>query len=539
MTVVFVEAGDEENLSVRYLASSVEEKGHRAVVLSCSRASEMNAVAEAVHGIKPDIVAISLAFQSMSDVYFQLIEDIRSSGYPGHIIVGGHFPTFDYGRILESQRGIDSIGRFEGEETITQLCEAIMGQRHLSSVLNLVYREGSCLRENETKKKFPDLDSLPFPKRCEKSQVRLGEEFATVISSRGCWHSSCLYCSIGAFHSPKGCRFALRSSKNVAREISMLYLERGVRVIQFHDDNFVLKTRRQTRERLDALRQDILSEGVDIDKLAFLIKARPDVVDDEVARSCGELGVAGCFLGIENASQTGLRSLIRGASIDELETSLNAMRENRIAVTYNLLIFHPNATLDEIDDNMLFVKEHMDLPFDFGRAEVVSGSPLERMLEKNQMLKGSWPHWTYEIGDELVERMFRINHLTFRSPGSLYPRLAESSIALAYQAHTLTRLHPGARAEMLLSRSNTLIEETNRFVLEMMLKMYDLTLAESTEDEVASMNRGLKTGCRKLLDEDAVLRRKMERLTTSDRIFSAFGVGGHAQNRIIGSILGF
>ena len=89
--------------------------------------------------------------------------------------------------------------------------------------------------------------------RNDRPQVRLGENFATLVASRGCWHSACAYCCIGAFHAKKkGPRHALRSVENIAKEIAWLYHKQGVRLFQFHDDNFLqANMKRTTIERLD------------------------------------------------------------------------------------------------------------------------------------------------------------------------------------------------------------------------------------------------------------------------------------------------
>ena len=68
--------------------------------------------------------------------------------------------------------------------------------------------------------------------------------------------------------------------------------------------------------------------------------------------------------------------------------------------------------------NILFMKNHPEYPFDFGRAEVVAGSPLERRVIKDGLIKGSWPNWDYRIKDPAVDQMFRINLATFRRPDS-------------------------------------------------------------------------------------------------------------------------
>ena len=391
--VLLVGAEDEENLALRYLAAVLQQQDARVEILPFARPEDAPPVLQAVQRRPPDLIGLSLAFQCLAHAYFGLVAGIRRRGYRGHITVGGHFPTFEYQRILETQPGIDSVGRFEGERTITALARAVTDGGDLAAVPNLVYRAAGSRRENPCTPEFGDLDALPFPLRRRRPHVRLGERFATLVTSRGCWHSSCLYCCIGAFHRDKPQPFALREATGVARELAWLYRRQGVRLFQFHDDNFVLATPAATLARLRALRVAIAAEGLDLRTLALLIKARPDAVDDAVARELAELGAVGVFLGIENASPSGLRALIRGTRLEDVHTALAALQARGLVATYNLLIFHPHATFAELDANLEFVRGHLTLPFDFGRAEIVAGSPLERLVVHEQRRRGEWPEW--------------------------------------------------------------------------------------------------------------------------------------------------
>jgi radical SAM superfamily enzyme YgiQ (UPF0313 family) len=186
---------DEENLSIRYLAAVLEQGGHEVRIVPCSSSSQINRGLREIAKFKPELIGISIAFQSLSDVFFDLVSRARSQGYRGHITVGGHFLTFEYKRILETQLGIDSVVRFEGEEAILKLANSIVAHDDLVDVNNLVFRTVDGIHENPCVNSFQNLDELPFPRR-DKPMERLGEKFATFVSSRGCWHSSCLYCCI-------------------------------------------------------------------------------------------------------------------------------------------------------------------------------------------------------------------------------------------------------------------------------------------------------------------------------------------------------
>ena len=125
-----------------------------------------------------------------------------------------------------------------------------------------------------------------------------------------------------------------------------------------------------------------------------------------------------------------------------------------MAITFNLLIFHPNATLDEINENIVFMKRNSGYAWDFGRAEIVAGSPLEKQAISEGIRKGNWPNWDYTIKDAATEKLFNINRMTFRKEGCSYGRMVHQMIALTYHSHVVRHLYPGPAAEKLFSESN-------------------------------------------------------------------------------------
>jgi hypothetical protein len=523
MKVLIVGAEDEENLAVRYLASCLESRAHRPVIAGFSMHAQARDVLNAMRKTRPGLIAVSIAFQSLASLYFDLIAEIRKEGYNGHIIVGGHFPTFEFAKILETQPGVDSVGRFDGEETIAALADALAAGSNLSTVPNLVYRGNGGLHENECVHRFPDLDALPFPMRSRRLQKRLGESFVTLVSSRGCWHSSCLYCCIGAFHRQKDQRFALRSAESVAREIASLVESKGARIVQFHDDNFMLSTKEKTLARIEALTRALRDCRVDTAQLAFLVKARPDVVDDETAEALRDFGCVGVFLGIENASATGLKSLIRAATPEHIGTSFRALHSRGIAVTYNLLVFHPRATLSEIDDNIRFPGNHLDSAFDFGRAEIVAGSPLEGLVNRTGLVRGEWPEWDYVLEDPAVDKMCDAYRQIFRVPESLYGGTAHALIALGYYGAVVQRLCPGAVSNGLAQECTRLIADWNTWLIGAMRSLRDVSLADDAE-RIASLREEVAGKSIEFSGRSQDIERRLVRHQRNYKVFRFFAV---------------
>jgi len=528
---VLIGAEDEENLAIRYLAAVLDEAGHQVKVVPYSRSEDLSKAINEVKQFNPDLVGVSMAFQSLATMFFAIIRRIKEIKPEVHLTVGGHFSTFEYEKILEALP-VDSVIRFEGEKPILMLMNALLNGENLRHIPNLVYHlPDGPLQKNHYEKEFPDLELIPFPLRNKKPHVRLGERFATLVTSRGCFHSRCLYCCIGAFHSPKkGLKYALRSPENVAREMGELYHQKKVRLFQFHDDNFLLPTPSQSLARIDSLKTALQEEKVELDNIAIIIKTRPDALSEDLASSLVDLGTVGVFLGVENASDSGLMALGRGSTLDDVHTSLEILKRYEVALTFNLLIFHPRATLDEINENIYFMNNNLDNAFDFGRAEIVAGSPLEKLVKRKGLLRGKWPQWDYRIEDPAVEKMFRINALTFYGENSPYPELSHQLIALSYRAQLLKRFYPGKKSQKLRMETRDLIRKSNEFTLKNLLQIYQITGNPGIEEEVNLLHKKMEGFYGGLIGEADRLSPRMLRFQVVERKFRDHGVENYFQN---------
>jgi radical SAM superfamily enzyme YgiQ (UPF0313 family) len=530
--ILLVGAEDEENLAIRYLGAELEKKGHQVKISGCSHYSEFDNVLGKIKLFNPDMVAVSMAFQSLATMFLELIRKIKETKPNVYVTVGGHFPTFEFEEILKYDT-IDSVIRFEGEKAISKLIDTIINNKSLSNVPNLVYKspEDGSLRKNPIISEFQDLDELTFPLREENPQIRLGERFSTIVTSRGCSHSRCIYCCIGAFHEAKtGLPYALRSPENVAREIGELYHHKKVRLFQFHDDNFLLPSKKDSFHRLKSLKESLVKEGIDIDDIALLIKTRPDGINKEILTLLEEIGTVGVFLGVENASNSGLKALARSSTIDEINYSLELLKDFDMAVTFNLLMFHPRATLEEINENIYFMNKNIYLASDFGRAEIVAGSPLEKLVKRKGLLRGQWPHWDYRIQDDAVEKMFRINALTFYGENSPYPELSHQLIAISYRSKLLKRFYPGNQSQKLKNETITLIRKSNEFTLDSLLQVYRMVAESGIEDSINILSQKMDVFYGNYNKKAGKLAERMWRFQLVENKFQERGVGDYFQN---------
>ena len=113
----------EENLSLRYLASSLAAAGFRSEIVPFDEEGQLRGVLEELlsRSEPPLLVGLSLSFQRRARDFLALAVALRNEGYRGHITAGGHFGTFACRELLADFHEIDSICRHEAEETLVRL----------------------------------------------------------------------------------------------------------------------------------------------------------------------------------------------------------------------------------------------------------------------------------------------------------------------------------------------------------------------------------------------------------------------------------
>jgi len=84
MKVALLGAEVEENLRLRYLASSLESCGHEAAIIASSSEEPVRADSE-VLAREPQIVGLPMVFAGRAREFWRLAESLREAGHGGHI----------------------------------------------------------------------------------------------------------------------------------------------------------------------------------------------------------------------------------------------------------------------------------------------------------------------------------------------------------------------------------------------------------------------------------------------------------------------
>jgi hypothetical protein len=403
----------EENLSLRYLASSLGAAGWRAEIVAFNQPRDLVGVIRRITEADepPMAIGISVAFQWRAVEMLALAMGLREHGYRGHITIGGHFATFAAEDLLADFDEIDSVCRHESEETIVELIEALArgeSMAQLAEIAGVVTRDAAGEVVAGPMRRPPDLESLPAPSRQGWPKQCFGHALAPLISTRGCY-ANCSFCCIASWHEQTlpGKRYRMRPPEEVADEMVALKRERGVEIFIFHDDNFFVPNKKMNLERFHGLADAL--EARDIGRFGIVVKSRPNDADLEVFRVLRDrLHVMRAYVGIETDADQGLVTLQRRLSSQQNHAAIAVLRELDIFGCFNMLIFDPDTTLRSLEQNVDFMETASDYPFNFCRTELYAGTPLLRRMIAEKRTTGDYLHYDYRLRTPQVHRAFEM-----------------------------------------------------------------------------------------------------------------------------------
>jgi len=494
MKVALVGAELEENLGLRYIAAALERNGHQADIVPFNSVHDTTQAVAQIAALDPEITGLSMMFTNRAREFCKLAEAVRETGYGGHLIAGGPFASFNCEQLLRDFPAFDSVGLCEGEDLLCAMAADLSGYRRLPGIC---YRapDGS-VAVNPSAGNPENLDALAFPKRTTFHSY-YDKPIAALLTSRGCWRD-CAFCSINAWYQRSGGKkFRVRGVENVVAEMRELYHRHGVRIFNIQDDNFFLPNAEKALDRFVRLRAGLQREGVT--SIAIAVKARPDSINYESIKVLDDLGLFRVFLGVENASENGLRNLNRKNTLEQILNALKILNDFDVHLAFNLLMFEPETSIEDLRINLRFIERHIDNPFNFCRAEAYPGTGLEAKLRPEGRLLGDYFGFDYRLRDARCEAFHQIANYAFFDRNFSDFGLHYFNMQVDFYFQLLRRFHPEVLTETLRAAVRTFIKRTNLDTHECLCRIYDFVVAADPHDQVTI--RGFAREMREHVDQ--------------------------------------
>jgi anaerobic magnesium-protoporphyrin IX monomethyl ester cyclase len=314
--------------------------------------------ADALKQLRPRIVAIyeddfnflsKMCLTRMRELAWQLAHEARKAG--AVVIAHGSDATDQAEAYLRN--GVDYVLRGEAEQTLVELCSAILsGHPHLD-ISGLVYldRAGSPAQSADRTPKNASWSILPKPARelIDLEPYRQawtsahGHFSANVVASRGCPYR-CNWCAKPI----SGNKFQIRLARSVAAEIRELKEMYGVQHIWFGDDVFALNHHWV---------QDFANEIEAMNcALPFKIQSRADLMTHTTVAGLRRAGCAEVWMGAESGSQKILDAMDKGLRVSDVVIARSRLADANIRACYFLQFGYPGETWDDIQQTIALVR---------------------------------------------------------------------------------------------------------------------------------------------------------------------------------------
>lgn len=300
----------------------------------------------------PDLVGISIPTMSQMVAGLTIAHLLKARGLRAHITAGGPHLTMLREQLIQTPaifRLLDSVVVFDGERPLGALVQALEAGGDLSAVPNLLYRQGEEVLATPEACPIP-LAELPVPRfdGLPLDRYLIPEPVLPLISSRGCYHGRCAFCSVG-YGGPRRLE-ALRPEETVSRMLA-LQERYGARHIWFADEAITPPNLRDMAALLE-------ERGAPLHWAAY---GRMDrAVTAEILGSLARSGCRMLFYGLETASPPVIAAMHKGTTAAQMS---RVLREGAAAGIWNHVFFFfgfPGETMENAQETVDFLYAHAD-----------------------------------------------------------------------------------------------------------------------------------------------------------------------------------
>jgi radical SAM superfamily enzyme YgiQ (UPF0313 family) len=404
---------DQGNLGIGYLSAVLQRRGHTVLMIDVRKGPEK--IAEQLVAQQPLVVGFSLIFQVFLPQFRKLARRLRAGGINSHFTIGGHFPSLCPDEVLKHFPELDSVVRFEGEDTLVDLVDRLLSSRDWRETPGLAFLKGGQIAESEPRALVEDLDSLPYPYRPFEPEQIGGFPTLPLLASRGCARR-CSFCSIHTFYrTAPGKVVRVRKPAKVVEEMLYLLQDHGVRIILFQDDDFPIWGP-AGRRWADELVGRMYDAGL-VDRMIWKISCRAEYVEYELFKKLRDAGLFLVYMGLESGTEQGLKVLNKQMSVEQNLAAVRTLKELELNVSYGFMLFDPSSTFESVRENLTFLK---NVTGD-GRAAAVfsrmlpyGGTPIRDALKKEGRLRGDLTRPDYVFLDLRLNEFYDLLMPTVR-----------------------------------------------------------------------------------------------------------------------------
>lgn len=353
----------EENLGLSYIASNTRKLGFHVDIFEYTLYNlDLNGLLNNFCNNDYNIYGVFLpgTEESKAEVK-KLLNMIKEIAPDSFIIAGGHYATFYYVETLREYLEIDCILLGEADVSFGILCDTFLrNDKNWKEMEGIAYRDDANTICRPVKERITNLDAIEFPARDNLEYIYKFKTIPRIYTSRGCY-GDCYFCNVNNFYNSinKVPHWIGRSPENILDEISSIKRRVDIKSINIVDDNFI-GPGESGIHRATAFANLLHKKYPDI---KWMFSCRSQDVEINTFKYLKECGLNKLFLGIESPNQKTLNRLNKQAKVEDNKRALSICKEIGIDVTCGFIMFTPWTTIEEIQNNLLFLDnlENVDI----------------------------------------------------------------------------------------------------------------------------------------------------------------------------------
>jgi anaerobic magnesium-protoporphyrin IX monomethyl ester cyclase len=338
-------------------------------------------VKRSIEEFNPSIIGLTVKSQNFTSG--TIVAKIAKKINPEiKILVGGAHSTMNGSKVFEC-KDIDFACIGEGENTISDLLNALERNEDLNFVDGIKFRENNRIITTKPRAYIDDLDTLDFalttaPKVLKNFDKYPKRAFGYVFGSRGCPYA-CTFCESKAMWTRK---VRYRSPENIISELKQMY-DFGIRQVNFDDDTFGI-SKKNIKIINDLLEKELPDMTYTCETVVQLAK------DEQVVKDMKRGGCTGTYVGIESGNNEMLKSIKKTQTTDECIQAMRNLQKHGIDSHAFIMVGFPNETEETFKQTMDFIPKLRPDNVIFSVFTPYPGSDLFYQCQKDGIIDGEF-----------------------------------------------------------------------------------------------------------------------------------------------------
>jgi anaerobic magnesium-protoporphyrin IX monomethyl ester cyclase len=335
--------------SLAVLAAAVRAGGHNPTVLDMPALNLwLPQLSPILRQCRPDLVGIPVHGSPAIPIVARHIACINDALPGTPVVIGGLVPSILGEQLFETLPSPDFIVLNDGEDTLTELADALEQGVDPRKIPGLISRIDGKMFQGPPRALDRHLDRSGVPAYDLLPMDRYRDEGAPVWleTKRGCPYR-CRFCSVNTPSSYGTVRY--RDPDRCVDEIEHVVQRYGITRFAIADDTFNLKPQYARK-----FCQEILRRGL---RIEWNIDTRADCLDPDILGLMSRAGCSNVMMGVEVGSDDGLLSIQKSVSRERLIEAFHMVRAAGMRPTALLITGLPGVSQEDFVETARFIQE--------------------------------------------------------------------------------------------------------------------------------------------------------------------------------------